>query len=55
MRNTIAIWSYGSFIGTADLNKEQIENSVHWQQKKDREIEEPDQHNLFAQLRTHTF
>lgn len=41
-------WSPGYCVSTVGLNKEQIEKYVRWQQKKDREIEEMGQQNMFV-------
>jgi len=42
-------WASGYCVSTVGLNKEQIVQYVRWQQKKDREIEELGQQNMFAQ------
>jgi len=41
-------WSPGYCVSTVGLNKEQIEKYVRWQQKRDREMEDLGQQNLFA-------
>ena len=42
-------WSPGYCVSTVGLNKEQIEKYVRWQQKRDREMEDLGQQNLFAE------
>ena len=42
-------WSPGYCVSTVGLDEEKIVKYVRWQQKKDREIEELGQQNLFAQ------
>lgn len=42
-------WSPGYRAGTVGLDEEKIKRYVRWQQKKDREIEENGQQNLFAE------
>ncbi|NLD92515.1 MAG: hypothetical protein GX639_07580 [Fibrobacter sp.] len=42
-------WPHGYCVSTVGLNKEQIENYVRWQHKKDRDMEGLGQQNMFVQ------